>query len=67
MVEVKKREKKSNLLMVEEFLEKVKAYQKQCPDKKVLPAFLSLSGFVGNAKSVCEKQGIGMASRIEHY
>ncbi len=67
LVEVKKRKKKSDLKMVEEFLEKVEAYQKQCPDKKVLPAFLSLGGFVENAKTVCEEQGIGMAFRIEHY
>ncbi len=67
LVEVKKRQKKSNKEMVEEFWEKVEAYQNAFPDKKVLPAFLSLGGFTKDAKPFCEKLGISIAERIEHY
>lgn len=55
LVEVKKRKVKSNLKMVEEFLEKVTAYQKQVPDTLILPAFLSLGGFVKEAQSLKNK------------
>ncbi|MDM8559650.1 hypothetical protein [Candidatus Parabeggiatoa sp. HSG14] len=67
LVEVKKRLTKSSLEMVEAFLEKVDTYQQKFPDAVILPAFLSLNGFVSKAKSLCEKKGIGMASKIEHY
>ncbi|MDM8558773.1 hypothetical protein [Candidatus Parabeggiatoa sp. HSG14] len=67
LVEVKKRLTKSSLEMVEAFLEKVNAYQQKFPEAVILPAFLSLNGFVSKAKSLCEKKGIGMAVRIEHY
>jgi hypothetical protein len=67
LVEVKKRQKKSNMGMVKKFWEKVEAYQNAFPDKKVLPAFLSLGGFTKDAKSFCEKLGISIAERIEHY
>ena len=65
LVEVKKRQTKSSLEMVEVFLEKLEAYQLKFPETVLLPAFLSLNGFV--SKSLCEKKGISMASRIEHY
>lgn len=67
LVEVKKMLTKSSLEMVEEFLEKVDAYHLMFTDAVILPAFLSLNGFVSKAKILCEKKGIGMASRILHY
>ena len=67
LVEVKKRQTKSNPEMVEDFLEKILAYQQLFPAKPVLPAFLSLGGFTLDAKVLCETKAIGMASRIEHY
>ncbi|EDN71143.1 hypothetical protein BGP_2705 [Beggiatoa sp. PS] len=67
LIEVKKREQKSTLEMIEDFQEKVEAYQKQFPEALILPAFLSLGGFTKEAESLCEIKGIGMAERIEHY
>jgi AAA+ ATPase superfamily predicted ATPase len=67
LVEVKKRLTKSSLEMVEMFLEKVDAYQQKFPKAVILPIFLSLNGFASKAKSLCEKKGIGMAEKIEHY
>jgi len=67
LIEVKKRQQKSTLQMIEDFQEKVDAYQKQFPDALILPAFLSLGGFTKEAESLCEIKGIGMAERIEHY
>jgi len=67
LIEVKKRQTKSSLEMVEVFLEKVEAYHSMFPEAVILPAFLSLNGFVSKAKALCEKKGIGMALKIEHY
>ncbi|MDM8561373.1 hypothetical protein [Candidatus Parabeggiatoa sp. HSG14] len=67
LMEVKKRLTKSSLEMVSVFLEKIDTYHSLFPEAIILPVFLSLNGFVSKAKSLCEKKGIGMASRIEHY
>ena len=65
LVEVKKRQTKTALKAVEDFQEKVAVYGEQFPDKIILPAFLSLGGFMAEAKQFCETQGIGLAERIK--
>jgi hypothetical protein len=37
------------------------------PEIKVLPAFLSVGDFTGEAKEFCEARGIGMAIELLHY
>ncbi len=67
LVEVRKKQVKSSLKDMEDFLSKVEAYKVLFPEKIVLPAFLSLGDFTGTAKPFCEAQGIGMAVEILHY
>ncbi len=68
LVEVKKTQAKTGLKKVEDFQEKVLVYQETHPDKKVLPAFLSLGGFTEQeALPFCFAQGIATATRIEEY
>lgn len=66
LVEVKKKQVKTGLKDVEDFQEKVDAYQQLFPEKMVLPAFLSLGDFTGEAKQYCLDMGIGMAVSIKH-
>jgi len=67
LVEVKKRQQKSNQTMVAEFLSKIAAYQNQSPNVLILPAFLSLGGFTKEAQEICDQKGIAIAVRIMHY
>jgi hypothetical protein len=67
LVEVKKTQTKTGLTLVEDFYEKVAVYGEQFPDRKVLPAFLSLGGFTGDALPFCQGHGIGWAEKIWHY
>ena len=68
LVEVKKTQAKTGLKKVEDFQEKVLVYQENHPDKKVLPAFLSLGGFTEQeALPFCNAQGIATATSIEEY
>ncbi len=53
--------------IVEDFHEKVDAYATFFPDKTILPAFLSLGGFTGDAGEYCKEKGIGTAEKIEHF
>jgi len=64
LVEVKKWKKKISVNVVRDFLEKVEVYSKQNPDKKVLPAFFSESGFSKPARQLCDNESIGVAERI---
>jgi len=50
---------------VEDFHEKILAYQQSFPDVTVLPAFLSLGGFTGPAADFCKEKGIATATRIK--
>jgi hypothetical protein len=65
LVEVKKTQDKMGIRAVEEFEEKIEAYQNSFPSKSVLPAFLSLGGFTRTATEFCKKQGIATAERIK--
>jgi len=67
LVEVKKRQQKTNPVMVKEFLSKIAAYHNQSPNALILPAFLSLGGFTKEAQEICENKGIAIAERIMHY
>jgi hypothetical protein len=67
LVEVKKRQKKMDLNVVEDFQEKVAVYQKRFPEAIILPAFLSLGGFTQEAEQFCETHGIATATEIKHY
>ncbi len=67
VVEVKKWKTKIGKNIVEDFAEKVGIYTENMPGRTVLPAFLSLGGFTGEAIQLCEKLGIGTAERIAHF
>ena len=64
IVEVKKTQDPIGKPDVEDFLEKLQVYATQCPDKIVLPAFLSLGGFTEPARQLCTQNGIALAKQI---
>lgn len=66
LVEVRKRQVKSNVNDVQDFQEKVTVYQAQHPEQMVSAGFLSLGGFTDDALAVCQTQGI-MWSTTLHY
>jgi hypothetical protein len=66
LVEVRKKKIKMGSKEMEDFWEKVEAYKLLFPEKIVLPAFLSLGDFTGEAKQYCLDKGIGMAVEIKH-
>jgi len=63
LVEVKKTQDPMGIRAVEEFQEKIEAYERT--DVTVLPAFLSLGGFTGPAAKFCQEKGIATAERIK--
>ena len=63
LVEVKKTQDPMGSRAVEEFAEKIEAYEKT--GVTVLPAFLSLGGFTGPAAKFCKEKGIATAERIK--
>ncbi|MGB0384574.1 MAG: hypothetical protein ACPGWR_07095 [Ardenticatenaceae bacterium] len=65
LVEVKKTQEPMGSRAIEEFQEKIEAYQHFFPDVTVLPAFLSLGGFTAPAAELCKKHGIATAERIK--
>jgi hypothetical protein len=67
LVEVKKRQEKTSLNIVEDFQEKVEVYRKQFPEKIILSACLSLGYFKTDATRFCETHGIATATKIKHY
>ncbi|OAD21515.1 hypothetical protein THIOM_002713 [Candidatus Thiomargarita nelsonii] len=67
LVEVKKTQAKTGPTIVDDFQEKVEVYKTHFPDQKILPAFLSLGGFTGDARQRCQAHGIGWAEKIRHY
>ncbi len=64
VVEVKKRQVKTGRPVIEDFLEKVAAYQQHNPDRVVIPAVLSLGGFTAEALALCGQQGIQTAEKM---
>ncbi|MCP4696485.1 MAG: hypothetical protein GY862_06520, partial [Gammaproteobacteria bacterium] len=67
LVEVRKRKDKSNPRDVEYFQEKAAVYQTQNPEKTIITAFLSLGGFSGKARLLCEQSGIAWAEEISYF
>jgi len=67
LVEVRKRQEKSNIRDVEDFQEKVTVYQEQNPDQSVRAAFLSLGGFTEEARRWCEQFGIAWAQEMSYF
>jgi hypothetical protein len=65
LVEVRKTQEPMGIRAVEEFQEKIEAYQNSFPSKTILPAFLSLGGFTGTAYKFCQEKGIATAERIK--
>ena len=64
LVEVKKQATKIGRAIVEDFHEKVVAYQKERPDNVMIPAFLSLGGFTETAIMLCREKGIAISETI---
>jgi len=56
VVEVKKQAAKTGPAMVEDFHEKVTAYQKLRLDNVMIPAYLSLGGFTQTAIELCREK-----------
>jgi hypothetical protein len=67
LVEVRKRQTKSNRQDVEDFQEKIAVYQGQNPQQKVLAGFLSLGGFTQEAQLMCEQSHIGWAETFSYF
>ncbi len=67
LVEVKKTANKIGVGKVRIFIDKLDAYKKVYPEKKIQPAFFSVGGFTPAAMKLCEKAGIGTAERIEFF
>ena len=67
LVEVKKKKVKTSLKEVADFWEKVEAYQRLFPIRKILPAFLSVGDFTEEAQQFCEARGIGVAIELLRY
>ncbi|MCP4692071.1 MAG: hypothetical protein GY859_28760 [Desulfobacterales bacterium] len=65
--EVKKTKDPTGLNIVEDFYDKVNVYATLHPDKTILPAFLSLGGFIEDAGAFCKEKGIGTADKIAHF
>ncbi len=67
MCEVRKTQKKMGLKAITDFQEKVEIYGKILETSLILPAFLSLGGFTGEALEFCQTHGIGTANQIKQY
>jgi hypothetical protein len=65
MVEVRKRQEKTNVKAVTDLRDNALAYAEQM-GVTVLPAFLSLGGFTEEAKTFCAAHGIGIADQIAY-
>jgi hypothetical protein len=67
LVEVKKTQTKMGLKAVTDFQEKVEVYAQTFSISLILPAFLSLGGFIEEALQFCQTQGIATACQIEEF
>lgn len=66
LVEVRKRQEKTNLTDVEDLRDKATAYAAQQAGQTVLPAFLALGGFTAEALAFCAQVGIATAVQITY-
>ena len=67
LVEVRKRQAKSNANDVEDFEEKVAVHQAQDPEQIVLATFLSLGGFSEEALQLCQTRSIAWSSELLYF
>lgn len=67
LVEVRKRQVKSNRTDVEDFAEKLSAYQTLHLDQQILGTFLSVGGFTDEARQFCQTSGIGWAEEMVYF
>jgi len=67
MCEVKKTQNKMGLKAITDFQEKVEIYGNILETSLILPAFLSLGDFTGEALEFCQTHGIGTANQIKQY
>ncbi len=66
VMEIKKLKTKIGRSEVAAFLEKVTALRAARPDRHVVPAFLALGGFTGEALAFCAEHGVGFAHRLNY-
>lgn len=66
-VEVKKTKDPTGLSIVKDFLEKVAIYAALHPEKQILKAFFSVSGFTKKAMGCCMENRISMAQEINLF
>jgi hypothetical protein len=66
LVEVRKRQEKTNLTDVEDLCDKAAAYATQQAGQTILPAFLSLGGFTAEALAFCTQASIATAEQINY-
>ncbi len=67
LIEVRKRQIKSNRQDIEDFREKTAVYQLHNPSLQVLAGFISLGGFTEEARLMCEQSGIGWAESFSYF
>ena len=67
LIEVRKRQIKSNRQDIEDFREKTAVYQLHNPSLQVLAGFISLGGFTEEARLMCEQSGIGWADSFSYF
>ena len=67
LVEVKKTDKRTGVSAVRDFFEKIAVFKDCFPEKKVIPAFLSVGGFTKTASDLCQEKSIGTAETIRFY
>ena len=64
LVEVKKRETKTGLDVIRDFLEKTALHHRLYPDQTPIPAVLSLGGFTEEALVFCRENGVAVRDRV---
>ncbi len=67
LVEVRTRQAKSTLTDVEDFQEKVAAYQSQNPQQTVFAGFVSLGGFTQEAQQRCQTDNLAWTTELPYF
>ena len=67
LVEVRNRQKASNVKDIEDFQEKVALYKAQYPNQAILTAFLSLGSFTDDALGFCQEQKIACSTELQYF
>ncbi len=64
LVELKKTKEKIGVKPIQTFLDKARCYARLHPERQIMTAFFSASGFTPEAKDFCDKQTIGTATEF---